>query len=95
MKCKVFEMDPRDKRLVTVDFSQWLGTSTINTAVWVVPSGLTNSDEGTTTTTAYTYFESVNDQAENEYEVICEITTNDAVSREKNQRFLLRVEKNC
>lgn len=95
MSCDVITMDPRDKRRVTVDFTDWLGTSIIASVNWVVPTGVTASDASNTTTAATNYFEAVSDTIENEYEIVCEAVTADSVPREKNKRFTLRVEKDC
>lgn len=92
---KTLQMDPKDKRQVNIDFTLWLGTSNISSVAWDVPAGLTTSDTGNTTKIATNYFSSTDDTVENEYEVACEITTSDTVAREKTQRFLLLVEKNC
>ena len=77
--CPVFDMDPLDKRIINIDFGTWLGASpTILSAAWVVPAGLTAADQSETSTVATNYFTSTNGD-QDEYEVACTITTNEAV----------------
>ena len=94
MSCIIFTIDPLDKRKVTVDFTTWLGSSTIASVAWVVPSGITQSNASNTQTAATNYFEPVV-ATEKEYEIAVTATTADAVPRNKTQRFLLRVEQDC
>ena len=50
---KLFTKDPNAKLDYTVDGARWLGTDTIQTSTWTVPTGLTNestSNSGTTAT---------------------------------------------
>ena len=85
----MLEQDPLDKRKRTMDFSDYLGLSTIASAAWVVPSALTESDASVTTTSAINYIEGGSDGEE--HEIAVTITTNDAVARKKTQRFVLRI----
>jgi hypothetical protein len=39
-----------------IDWSQWLGTDTIATSTWTVPTGLTLNAQSNTTTTATAWF---------------------------------------
>lgn len=43
--------DPQDIRIYTIGWSGWLGTATIATSTWVVPTGVTNVVDASTTTT--------------------------------------------
>ena len=87
------KQDPLDKRKFTIDFATWLGGSTIDSAAWVVPTGLTAASESVTSTTAINYLSATNQALDNkEYAVAVTITTNDAVPRKKTQRFIVGVE---
>ena len=81
--------DPLDKRKITIDFSTWLGSSTIASAAWIT-AGLTADNDSETTTSAINYLSGGSDG--DEVEIACTITTADGVPRLKTQRFLMRVE---
>lgn len=50
---QVYIKDPQANLFYTYDWSKWLGVSeTITTSTWTVPSGLTKTNESSTTTTA-------------------------------------------
>ena len=93
MSCLTLEKDPLDRRQISIDFSEWLGSSTINAVSWVVPTGITEQSSSFSTTIATNYLSGGVDGQE--YEVACSITTADAVPRIKTQRFKLQVENNC
>lgn len=95
MSCEILPMDPADKKIVTVDYSKWLGTATLASAIWLVPTGLTASNDSTTSTTAVNYFDSDDNNREDEYEVAVIATTAETPPRDKTQRFILQVEKRC
>ena len=84
--------DPLDLRKLTVDFSLWLAGSTISSAAWVMPTGLTQSDASETSTAAINYFAATGVQNNKEYEVAVTITTADTIARKKTQRFVLVIE---
>ena len=90
---RIFEQDLLDKRVVTVDFSSWLGGSSIVSVAWVVASELTASDEDFTVNSATNYFENSTGLEDGEYEVACTITTDEAVPRKKTQRFIIKLIK--
>ncbi len=52
MGIKLFWKDPDSIEDFTIDWSDHLGSDTIATSVWTVPSGLTQDSETETTTTA-------------------------------------------
>jgi hypothetical protein len=89
---RTFEQDPLDKRMIVVDYSGWLGAATIASAAWVVPTELTASDDSFTTTTVTNYF--AGGTLDTEYEVAVTITTGETVTRDKTQRFIIKIEKN-
>ena len=92
MSCHEFVKDPLDKRIINIRFATWLGaTPTILGVAWVVPAGLTESDDSFTDTVATNYFSG--GSLDEEYEVACTITTNESPARDKTQRFAMRVEK--
>ena len=94
MSCEEFTKDPLDKRRLNIDFATWLGTtSEISAVAWTVPSGLTEASSSFSTTVATNYLSGGTDGQD--YEVICVITTNDSVPREKTQRVLVQVIDNC
>lgn len=93
MSCISFSKDPLDTRQLSIDYSDWLGSSTINAVSWVVPTGITESSSSFSTTIATNYLSGGTDGQE--YEVACTITTADAVPRLKTQRVLVQVANNC
>lgn len=94
--CPVFEQDPLDKRVLNIDFGNWLGSGvTIASVSWVVPSALNTFSDSFTDTVATNYFQAADSTKEDEYPCACTITTDDAVPRLKTQRFIIRVEKDC
>ncbi len=94
MSCPVIERDVLDKVKIVVDFATWFGSSgaAISAAAWVVPTNVTESDDGNTTTTAFNYLEF---SAAGEYEIACTITTNESPTRKKTQRFQISVQDSC
>lgn len=50
----MFRKDPSAELDYTLDWSAWLGTDTIATSTWTVPSGLTQPKDATSTATAAT-----------------------------------------
>lgn len=94
MVCPRFEMDVSDKRIITADFSEWLGDSDIDSADWTLPSGLTESNDSIDATLkkATNYFEAT---GEDEYTVKVTITTLDTVVRRKSYSFQMQVQSNC
>lgn len=47
-----FEKDPNEVLDYSVNWTNWLGTDTISTSTWVVPTGITGGTESTTTVLA-------------------------------------------
>lgn len=93
MSCEVFQKDVDGKKRVIVDWAPWLGSSEVASAVWTVPSALTESDSSNTTVTTTNYFTvGVDGQ---EYEIKVCMTTNDAVARTKCITFLLEITPGC
>ncbi len=94
MSCEIFEKDVLDTRIVTLNFSSWLGSGVeISSVSWTVPSDLTAANESNTTTTASNYFSGGTDL--DEYLIKCSITTNEAVPRTKTVQFTLRIRSDC
>jgi len=65
--------DPDELQDYTIDWAALLGTDTISTSTWTVPSGLTSSATSKTTTTATVWLSG--GTGGQEYEVMNEITT--------------------
>jgi hypothetical protein len=70
---KSFTKDPDATLDYTIDWSLWLGTDTISTAVWTVPTGITKTAESHTTTLTTIWLSGGTVDAE--YQVTCRITT--------------------
>ena len=70
---KSFAKDPDATLDYTIDWSLYLGTDTIVTAVWTVPLGLTKVAESKTTTATTVWLSGGTAAAE--YQVACRITT--------------------
>ena len=49
---QTFSKDPDAVLDYTVDWSSWLGSDTISTSTWTVPTGITKDSDTKTTTTA-------------------------------------------
>jgi len=47
-----FTKDPDAILDYQIDWSAWLGTDTINTSTWIMPTGITKVSDNKTTTTA-------------------------------------------
>jgi len=45
--------DSADKIRYFIDWSEWLGTDTLTSVVWTIPSGITSDTETNTTTKSY------------------------------------------
>lgn len=52
MSLGLLTKDPADIRTYTIDWSVWLGSDTISTATWTLPSALTNVASTSTSTTS-------------------------------------------
>lgn len=91
--CYIFTLDPLEKRKMTINFTDWLGGSTIASTSWVVPAGLTQESDSYTATAAINYFSG--GTLGSDYEIACTITTADAVPRQKTQRFTIECDKVC
>ena len=69
----VEQKDPDEDQDYSVDWSSYLGTDTISTSTWTIPTGLTGGAESKTATTTTVWLSGgVGGQ---EYEVLNEITT--------------------
>ena len=91
--CPTITRDPLDKIKITVDFGTWLPSGvTIQSASWVVPTGVTESSSSNSSTEAINYFTFAR---EDEFEIACTITTDESPNRQKTQRFILNIENPC
>jgi len=93
MACPRFVKDSADKRIITGDFSDWLGTAEIAAAVWVIPAGIAAANESFTITTATNYI--TGGTSGKEYTIKVTITTNESVARLKSYSIIIAVESNC
>lgn len=92
--CPPFTQDPLDKRIITVNFATWLGSGPLIASVaWAVPAGIAEADKSNTPTTATNHFSGGDDG--DEFEIACTITTDEAVPRDKTQRFQIGVQTGC
>lgn len=82
-----FYKDPSAVLDYTIDWSDWLDTDTISTSSWTVPSGITQSAETETTTTATVWLSG--GTADNVYEVTNTITT--AAGRTDQRTLIIHV----
>jgi len=93
-QCDRFSKDAADRRIITGDFSDWLGEdANINSVAWDVPTGITESNSSNQAKTATNYFSGGTD--ETEYTIKCTITTDESVARIKSHSFILSIEGNC
>lgn len=94
MSCPILEQDPLDKRVVIVDFSDWLDAGVnISSVAWVIDSALTQSDLSNDTSSATCYISGGSDGGV--YDCACTITTDEAAGRKKTQRFQISVTSEC
>lgn len=81
--------DPSDILDYEVDWSEWLeSTETIDTVTWSVPTGLTQTDDDVTDTTATVWLSG--GTAGTTYEVACKILT--TAGRTAERSFRVRCE---
>ena len=84
---QTFTKDPDAVLDYLVDWSSWLGSDTIATSTWVVPSGITKDSDTNTTTTATIWLSGGDDEAS--YEIVNRITT--AAGREDDRTITVQV----
>jgi hypothetical protein len=65
--------DPSALLDYTLSWAAWLGTDTITSVAWTVPTGLTKPSNSNTTTTATVWLSGGTAGAT--YSVVCEVTT--------------------
>ena len=93
VQCDRFTKDVSDKRIITGDFTDWLGIANINGVTWDVPSGIAEANASFAAKTATNYFTGGVDQTE--YTIKCTIITDESVARTKSHSFILAIESNC
>lgn len=71
---KTFIKDPNATLDYVIDWTDWLGSDTIKTVVWTVPSGLTKVSSSNTTKTATVWLSG--GVLNTDYAVVATITTN-------------------
>ena len=69
----LIKKDPDSVLDYQLDWSSWLGTDTISTSVFTVPTGLTKDSEGNTSTTSTVWLSG--GTLNQIYNVVCRITT--------------------
>jgi hypothetical protein len=79
--------DPNDILDYSIDFADWLGTDTLATVTWTVPTGLTKGSQSNSSTVALVWLSGGTAGAT--YEVLCRITT--AGGRTHDKSVKLRV----
>jgi len=82
-----FVKDPQAKLDYQVDWTAWLGSDTIKTSTWTVPTGITKVSDSATTAKATVWLSGGTDGAE--YRIVNHILTNAA--REDDRSFLISV----
>lgn len=86
----IFYKDEDDKRIVTLNWTSWLGVSTITSVAWEETTGtITISNTSNTTTTATAYLSGGSNGVD--YFIKCTITTADTVARIESRTFTLKV----
>lgn len=81
--------DPADIRTYSINWAAWLGTDTISTATWTVPTGLTSvSTSNTTTVSSIKLSGGTNGH---DYTVACTVLTV-TNAQTKKVSFILHVE---
>lgn len=94
MSCARFKKDPNDKRIINIDFSDFMGSGvSIASVVWTIPTGLTESNSSETATVATNYLSG--GTLHREYQCKCTITTDDSPTRIKSQSFLVEIAGDC
>lgn len=89
---KTIHMDEDDVHQVILDWSEWLGSSTIASAAWEKsPTSLTLSNEANTTTTATNYLTAGDGYEDSEFKLKCTITTADSPARKESRTILIRI----
>ena len=85
-----FSKSPLAKLDYTVDWEDWLATGeTISSATWTIPSGLTDEENESNTTTSATAWVS-GGSVGTEYQLVCKIVTSEA--REDARTIRITVE---
>lgn len=80
--------DPADIRTYSIDWSAWLGTDTISSANWTLPTGLTQVTASATSTVASIKISGGSNG--HTYTVACTVVT--AAGQTKKVSFYLQVE---
>lgn len=70
---QIFLKDPEATLDFAVDWSEWLGSDTISTSTWTVPTGITKDSDSATTTKATIWLKS--GSAGKEYSIVNKIVT--------------------
>jgi len=73
----------------TFDWSSWLVSSEISTSSWSSDTGVTLSDDGSTTDSAFVYVSG--GTSGQQYTITNTIVTNDATPKTDTRSFLLKV----
>lgn len=86
--------DPDSKKLISVDFTRWLGDSNIASVEWTTETNnLTVSDTSFNAKVANAYVSG--GSLDQEYYVKCAITTDDSVARIEARTFQILVTRTC
>lgn len=87
---KLWTKDPDAVLDYQIDWGgNWLGSDTIDTSTWTVPSGITKDDESKTTTTTTIWLSG--GTVGERYAITCHITT--VAGREDDRTFYVKVEE--
>lgn len=89
MGAKVVYKDKDSKKIITADFTKWLGSSNIASVSWTADPGITLSNASNTTKKATNYVSS--GVYDGEYFVKVAITTDDTVPRIEARSFEIKV----
>jgi hypothetical protein len=85
-----FYKDPNATLDYQIDWSDWLGTDTISSSDWTVPTGITEATHTNTTTTSTIWLSG--GTAGNTYECINRIVTADSPARTDDRTIYIIVE---
>lgn len=87
---RTFIKDPDARLDYTIDWATngWLGSDTIASVAWTVPTGLTSDANTSTTTTATIWL--LGGTANTDYDVACKITTTAGRTDERTIRLQVR-----
>jgi hypothetical protein len=88
MTIPIYPKDPSGKKEYSLDWSDWLGSDTISTSTWTVPSGITKVTDSKTTTTTTVWLSG----GSTGYNYLCTNHIVTIAGREEDQSIIVKIQ---